>query len=122
MEKGQWIFTCSMKPLQFSHIERLNIKKEEFSDHWAKATDEEWEIFANDSFVTLEGSHHSKRNCSCKPISEEYANWFIKNECWNLFPNKHGETKPSLNKNVWDEYGDKIKELCVRDGIKYEGY
>lgn len=61
MKKGDWIFTCSMKPEQFG-----------------KWQDE-------DDFETIEGSGHNKNNCGLKPISEKYALWFLKNEFWLFF-------------------------------------
>ena len=89
VDKGEWIFTCSMEPKQF--------------DHWVDI----------DSFVTMEGSSHSRHSCGLVPITKEYAEWFIKNECSKLF---------DFNiENPWDVYIEKVKELCKRDNINFEG-
>jgi hypothetical protein len=112
IKKGQWLFTCSMQPLQFDSFE-----KEPNPDDYnrEKFTDEEWWDFCHDGFITMEGSSHSATNCGCTPISEEYANWFIKNECWKLFP------EDSKVDNVWDIYQNLVKDLCKKDNIEYEG-
>lgn len=112
MEKGQWIFTCSMQPEQFSHIRPKDITA--YDKSWLTKSEEERNAFINDDFVTLKGSHHSKKSCSCKPISETYALWFIQNKCWELFPDNRTNEQ-------WDEYEDAVKELCKRDNIQYEG-
>ena len=114
IKKGDWIITCSMKPLQFSHY----IVLDESDYDKRKFTPKEWELFIQfNDFQTLDGSNHSASNCSLKPISEEYAIWFIENKCWNIYD--------SLNNNddeIWDQYEQEIKNLCNIDGIKYVGY
>ena len=93
IDKGEWIFTCSMKPKQF--------------DYW----DDEQE----DNFHTIDGSYHSRTHCGLVPITKEYAEWFIKNECDKLFdPESNIEDK-------WDIYINKVKVLCERDNINFEG-
>ena len=94
IKKGQWLFSCSMKPLQF--------------DHW----DEKYNDF--DGFYTIEGSSHSVSNCSLSPISDEYAKFFIENKCDELFD-------ASAEGNYWDAYENAVKELCTKHSIKYEG-
>ena len=92
MKYNDWIFTCSLEPKRFSHF-----------------TDE-----SDDDFETVEGSSHSKKHCSLTHISDKYANWFIKNRCWELFQDDIAD--------VWVNYEQKIKELCIRDNIEYEGF
>ncbi len=92
IQKGQWLFTCSMQPLQFL------------------AFDEN-----GDDFTTMNGSKHSVRNCSCKIISENYAKWFIDNKIEELF------AKYSNIDNRWELYENEVKELCKRDNIIFEG-
>ena len=52
---GDWIFTCSLKPLQFH-----SFKDNELDD-----------------FITIEGSEHSRKNCGLKIVSEKYAKFFL---------------------------------------------
>jgi len=63
IERGDWLFTCSMRPEQFG----------------AWRNDEE------DDFNTLNGSDHSKRHCSLSPISDEYAKFFNDHKLWELY-------------------------------------
>lgn len=90
--KGTWIFSCSMKPLQFS----------------------EWLDNGFNDFETIEGSHHSRRNCSLSIISEGYAKWFLDNKIDELYE--------EIGEDTWTIYENKIKELAERDGITYEGF
>jgi hypothetical protein len=90
--KGTWIFSCSMKPLQFG----------------------EWYDDQYDEFETIGGSQHSRRNCSLSIISEEYAKWFLANKIDELYV--------ECGEDTWTIYEDKIRELAKRDGINYEGY
>lgn len=108
LEKGDWIFTCSMRPLQF---DRITPKKYDRSD-FPSLTDEQFKEFVEDDFVTMEGSHHSKKHCSCKPISDEYAAFFIKHELWSLY---------FLDRD-WDNYEQRVKGVCKIFNITYEGY
>ena len=80
VEKGDWMFTCSMQPLQFSH----------------------WED--DDRFITLNGSHHSQRHCSLA-----YAKFFIEHKLWELYEvnGKDWEKYPEAVKKVCEAY--KIK-------------
>lgn len=113
LKKGQWIFTCHMEPKQFGSFYPEKNPKDYSRNLF---TDEQWEFFSKyDDFETMDGSSHSVKNCSCRIISEEYAQWFIKNKCWKLFP----DDKTS---EQWQVYENRIKELCQRDGIVYEGF
>ncbi len=58
MKKGDWLFTCDLMPVQFSHF----IDEEE------------------DDFETITGAYHSRKNCGLAPISRKYALWFLSNE------------------------------------------
>lgn len=89
MKTGDWLFTCRLEPLQFSHFEN------------------------EDTFITTGLLSHSVKNCGLKPISEEYAKWFIENDCMSLFSENV--------ENCWDLYENAIKELCKNDNIEYEG-
>lgn len=112
LTEGQWIFTCDMKPKQFK---AFDAEKNPADYNRASFTDETWELFSKyNHFTTLEGNSHSVKNCTCKPVSENYALWFIKNKCWELFPK---------NQDIcnWDEYEAAVKALCIKDGIEYEG-
>ena len=63
IERGDWLFTCSMKPEQFGA----------------------WRNGEEDDFNTLNGSDHSKRHCSLSPISDEYAKFFNDHKLWELY-------------------------------------
>jgi hypothetical protein len=117
LKKGIWIFTCSDKPLQFSHVEYRDPNNYGIKNKWDSLSEKEQQDFMYDDFETLEGSYHSFANCSCKIISEQYALWFIKNKCWEFLP----ETD-ELTEQSWIDYENKIKSLCEKDNIKYEGY
>ena len=110
MEKGDWLFTCSMKPLKFGHwIE----KQGEYPELKKKLSKEEYEEFIKrDDFVTLNGSHHSKSSCSLSPISDEYAKFFLRHQLWNLF---------EVNGSDFDKYEEAVKKVCEIFNIKYEG-
>ncbi len=105
LKKGQWLFTCAMKPKQFSHynerdrVDYSEVENEEEFLEWLKYND----------FVTLEGSSHSQKNCSCKPISEKYAKWFLENKVYELYEDDFGI------------YEEQVKELCKKHNIEYEG-
>jgi hypothetical protein len=111
LKKGQWIFTCSMKPLQFSHIDVLT---DDDRKHW-DMPDEKWETFKYDSFYTIEGSNHSKENCSCKTISGNYAQWFLKNEIHTMYDKFKGM------ENSFTLYVADVQARCFEAGIEYEG-
>jgi hypothetical protein len=112
LEKGQWIFTCKLTPLQFSHIEILddNNRKD-----YAEMNDEDWNEVKYDSFVTIEGSHHSKKNCNCKLISEAYAQWFIKNQIHLLYEKYRDVNRP------FESYEVAVRTRCLIDKIEFEG-
>ena len=105
LKKGDWLFTCAMKPKQFSHYDERNradygeVENEEEFLEWCKY----------DDFQTLEGSSHSQKNCSCSPISKEYAKWFLENEVDKLY------------EDDFAIYEEKVKELCKKENIEYEG-
>ena len=151
MNKGDWLFTCSMMPVQF--------------DKWIN----------DDMFETISGSDHSKKHCGCNPISRKYALWFLSNEVYKhydelkdfskLSPLKRIDkfhyiktqgnlefhyvgcypTKRKTNQSykgrftnkwlvyrgvklkienrydVWDVYEQYVKHLCEQQNIKFEG-
>lgn len=72
-------------------------------------SDKEWDVFKDDDFATLDGSHHSKKYCGCKPISDEYAKFFIKHELW------------TLHYDDFDQYEEHAKTVCKLFKINYEG-
>lgn len=117
IKKGKWIFTCSMQPQQFKSWD-----EEKSSDDYNREafTDESWEMFSKyNDFTTLNGSSHAVAGCNLKLISDKYAKWFIKNECWNLLEkHKEGEYK---NYSNFEKYEKDIKALCEKEGIEYEG-
>lgn len=90
MEKGDWLFTCSINPEQFSH----------------------WRDDDMDMFVTLNGANHSKKNCSLSPISDEYAEFFIKHNLSELY---------EINYNDFDKYALAVRKVCDAFKIKFEG-
>jgi len=92
IQKGDWLFTCTMKPEQFK----------------------EWENDRYDGFLTLNGSSHARAGCSLQPISAVYARWFIDHKLWELFPG-------SEVKDRWGIYEEKIKNLAEEAGLDYEG-
>ena len=84
IKKGDWLFTCSMNPVQFGEWEN----NEKF-----------------DGFVTLSGSSHSRRNCGLAIISETYAKFFIENKCEELF---------DRNSCNWEDYEKKVKKILYK--------
>jgi len=115
--KGQWIFTCAMKPLQFSHF----LKPKDLSHYdksWLEKTQEEQDDFINDDFETVEGSHHSISNCSCKPISEEYAKWFLENKMDENYVSPKGKPEDF---DPFEVYENIVKTKAAEAGIEYEG-
>ena len=114
IQKGQWIFTCSMKPLQFDSFD-----SEKNPKNWNRAafTDEAWERFSKyDDFKTMEGSHHSVFNCHIKLVSEKYAKWFLDNKIDELWEKHKGKDK------VWELYEADVRQRCQEDGIEFEGF
>jgi len=111
LKKGDWLFTCAMKPKQFSHYTENN--PDDYSPD--EMTNEFLDWCKFDDFTTLEGSNHSQKHCSCSPISEKYAKWFIENELDKLYdPQEPDEEK-------WENYERRVKELCIEVGIEFEG-
>jgi hypothetical protein len=98
--EGQWLFSCAMKPDQFKSF--IN--------------------GSTDDFITMRGAHHSIAHCSLHPISEEYAQFFIKHELWSLYPEpKEGVTDEAFQ-NRWETYEKRVRDMCELHNIKYEGY
>jgi len=89
-KQSDWLFTCSMEPRQFKH----------------------WEDGSDDFFDTMEGSSHSKKNCSLKLISTKYAEFFNQHKLWELFDIHHQN---------FDKYEAAVKKICEVYKIKYEG-
>jgi hypothetical protein len=92
---GDWLFTCSMRPCQFKY----------------------WTCTEFNSFETVNGSSHDRFHCGLSLISEQYALWFNKNKCWELFDENIEDDDIR-----WKTYENLIKQLCERDSIVYEGY
>lgn len=90
MKKGDWLFTCSMQPKQFG----------------------KWQNEDMDDFETIEGSSHNKNNCGLKPISENYAQWFLKNEFWNFYHYLNN----GMFKYRWQCKGFVLKNEIVKKG------
>lgn len=103
LEKGDWLFTCKMEPVQFDRT--IPVDRSQYPN----LSDSEWDIFKDDMFCTLEGSHHSRKYCSCTPISDEYAQFFIQHKLWELF------------RNNWEKYEADVRTICNLFKIKYEG-
>jgi len=109
IKHGDWIFTCSMKPLQFDTFRPeknpLHYDREAFSD-------EEWERFSKyDDFQTIEGSSHSAANCGLHKVSTAYAQWFNDNQLWLL----------DDDNQQFECYEARIKAVCQYFEIEYEG-
>lgn len=113
IKKGDWIFTCNMKPLQFSHYEMRDPKKWFEDDYYIfeNMTSEEKEKWIKDDFITLEGSSHSKSTCGLNVISRNYAKFFIENKLWELYNEEEG----------FDNYEEKVKSFCKSKNIIFEG-
>jgi len=119
LKKGDWLFTCSMEPLQFNSFD-----EEKNPDDYNRAgfTDEDWEQFSKyNDFTTINGSSHAVQGCGCKPVSEKYALWFIENKCWELYEKSEGNNEIENDKK-WKKYEEAIKALCIKEGIEYEGH
>ena len=120
MEKGEWLFTCAMEPKQFSHFERAC---QECGRHYPLEVDVcshcEIELNRNtDDFETLDGSCHSVKHCSCSPISEGYAKFFIKNKLSDLYEELTDDVGADIS---FDAYREKVKGFCKEKGITFEG-
>jgi hypothetical protein len=116
VKHGDWIFTCSMKPLQFDSFEPRDPK------HYDQAglsmlTEEEYSNWMYDDFKTMEGSSHSIKNCGCKVITEKYAKWFLDNNIAGIIE-QYKQEGVGVD---WEAYEQAVKELCLKDGIEYEG-
>jgi len=128
-KQGEWLFTCSMKPLQFNKWTPRDPKDYFEDNRWENYSPEEKHAWLHDDFETIGGSEHSRTNCSLKPISETYALWFIKNECWNIYNQieielkaHHEFTDEEWSEKLWSTYEERIKALCERDGMIFEGF
>ena len=111
---GDWIFTCSMEPLQFDKIDPRN--PDDYSRKYLKSLNEE-ELFnfINADFQTVEGSYHSFQHCGCHVISEKYAKWFSSNKVWELFDQFESD------ENAFHKYENVVKNKCIEAGIEFEG-
>jgi len=112
LQRGQWIFTCALKPKQFDCFD-----KEKDPSHYdrTKFTDKKWERFSKfDDFTTIGGSSHSVYNCGLNTISEKYAKWFLENKCDELYSNDGSD-------NAFEIYEERVKSLCKEHGIEFEG-
>ncbi|NCD71619.1 hypothetical protein [Mucilaginibacter agri] len=114
VKKGDWIFTCVMTPLQFSHFETRN--PNDYDQEYLNSLDSEaYSNFLNDSFETTDGSSHSFKNCGCKVISEAYAKWFIQNNIHLMFD------KYENYDNKWDLYTYDVRQASMAAGLPFEG-
>lgn len=113
VEKGDWLFTCSMEPKQFSHWdEPRNYKDYAISDErWDEMSEKEKEKWMYEDFTTIGGSDHSRSNCGLSPISDEYAKFFIDKKLWELY---------DLYKD-FELYEEAVKKVCEAYKVKYEG-
>ena len=112
LKKGTWIFSGELKPVQFSNF--LNPKNPRYFN-MDKFTSEQWERFSKyTDFKTLDNKSLSTKVNGCRIISDEYAQWFNKNECWNLMPKVNSARK-------WELYEHSVRKLAKKDGITYEG-
>lgn len=112
IQLGQWIFTRDGKPTQFASWGPPT--KDPTKYNRSAFTDKEWEDFAKyDNFTTIDGKKRSIERDGCRPVSEEYAKWFIKNKCWELWV---------PNVTSWADYGKKLEVLAKQHGIAYEGF
>lgn len=115
IKHGDWIFTCSMKPLQFDSFKKKN--PDSYPDYVKLSTELEQELNFNfDNFITTNGSSHSTMNCSLKPISETYAKWFLENNIDELY------NTLEKNNHIWENYEKLIRAKCIADNIEYEGF
>ncbi len=114
LKPGQWLFTCKMVPVQFAAFD-----EEKDPKTWGRSadtTDEEWELFAKyNDFQSIDGSCHSVKDCGCKPISDEYAKWFLDNNMQDLY-DKHKDKE-----DVWELYEAAVKAAAEAAGLQYEG-
>jgi len=114
VKSGDWLFTCRLEPLQFSHFEPKNTEDYE-EDFLLSMNEDQLSNFLNDHFVTTDGASHSYKNCTCRVISENYAKWFIANNVYNLFDQFEAEPDPFFL------YEKAVKSLCPEFGIQFEG-
>ena len=127
-KQTRWPFWMTIVCLQW--FDEWDYEKENFvrnvdnnTSEWEAMSADEQFHFIHDDFETMEGSCHSRKNCSLEIISEDYAAWFIKNECWNIYDRIMDRLEPDDEEtNPWSLYEREIKELAEKDGIKYEGY
>lgn len=114
VKKGDWIFTCSLEPMQFSHFEPKT--PEDYNASFLSSMDEEeLSNFLNDDFVTMNGSSHSYKNCTCKVVTEDYAKWFIANNVQALFNQFENQPTP------FALYENAVRLLCQQHNISFEG-
>ncbi len=64
-----------------------------------------------DMFITINGSQHSKENCSLSLISNKYAEFFNKHQLWELYDIYYD----------FEKYENAVKQICEAYQIKYEG-
>lgn len=114
IQRGDWIFTCGLKPLQFKAWDDPK-KMSDYDESWKERPQVERELFFwYDYFTTMEGSHHSTSHCSCWQVSEKYALWFM-------------EHVAPIAKNLWDgqdelmDYHELVEQIANEHGIKFEG-
>jgi hypothetical protein len=110
LKTGDWIFTCSMKPVQFKEVCGNNWEDYfESEEEYNKLTENEKFNFIHSDFLTIGGGKHSFKSCGCEPISEKYALWFLENTIDDLF---YGD---------WNVYENLVKQKCEEAGIMFEG-
>jgi hypothetical protein len=113
IKKGQWIFTCKLEPLRFKRF--FTYKDDYVKKHWESPSRWIKHKYFND-FETMEGTTHSALHCGLELITKNYAYFFRKNKCWELFP------KEDLTMDEkWEIYENRVKDLCKLKNIKFEG-
>jgi len=108
---GDWLFTCRMEPVQFGEWKIKNpndysCNKEDYSE------DEWYRMWNEEDFITIDGSSHSRSNCSLHLISTRYAEFFIEHKLWELF---------EINNQDFNLYKSAVKKVCEAYKIKFEG-
>jgi hypothetical protein len=112
LSTGTWVFAGELIPLQFSKF--ITAKNPRYYN-MDMFTPEQWERFSKfTEFKSMDGSTHSTKLSGCRIISDEYAEWFNKNECWKLLPQNNSPRK-------WEMYEQSVRDLAFKDHVSFEG-